>query len=135
VTSVGGVRPFGLLAGASLIGGEQRSVPDDAIEVTVTAPDADWLAGLCRALVEARLCASAHVLAPVRSIYRWEDVVREAGEARAFLRSRRAHLDAIVAFVTARHPYHTPNVTAVPIVGGNPAYLDWIARETGGADG
>jgi periplasmic divalent cation tolerance protein len=110
-------------------------VPDDAIEVTVTAPDADWLGELCRALVEERLCASAHVIAPVRSVYRWEGAVREAVEARAFLRSRRAHLDAVVAFVTARHPYRTPNVTAVPIVGGNPGYLDWIARETGGADG
>jgi periplasmic divalent cation tolerance protein len=104
---------------------------DDPIEVTVTGPDADWLGGLCRELVESRLCASAHVLAPVRSIYHWEGAVREAVEARAFLRSRRANLDQIVAFVTARHPYRTPNVTAVAIVGGNPAYLDWIGRETG----
>jgi periplasmic divalent cation tolerance protein len=103
---------------------------DDLIEVTVTGPDADWLGGLCRELVEARLCASAHVVAPVRSIYRWEGAVAEAGEARAFLRSRRGRLDEVVAFVTARHPYRTPNVTALPIVGGNPAYLDWIARET-----
>jgi periplasmic divalent cation tolerance protein len=103
---------------------------DELCEVTITAPDPEWLAGLARELIERRLCASAHVVSPIRSIYRWRGTIEDTAEARAFLRSRRSHLDAIVDFVRERHPYEVPNVTAVPIIGGNPAYLDWVREST-----
>jgi periplasmic divalent cation tolerance protein len=51
-------------------------------------------------------------------------------EARAFLRSRRALIDQLVAYVIERHPYEVPNITALPIVGGNPDYLAWLSDET-----
>lgn len=104
---------------------------EEFCEVIVTAPDADWLAGLAESLIEQRLCASAHIV-PVRTIYRWQGAIEKAGEARAFLRSRRAHVDAIVRVVTDRHPYEVPNITIIPIVDGNPAYLDWIRDSTSG---
>jgi periplasmic divalent cation tolerance protein len=103
---------------------------DEPIEVIVTAPDRDWLEDFCHQLVDARLAASAHVVHPVTSIYRWKGTVETATEARAFLRSRRALLDQLVAHVVERHPYEVPNVTALPIVGGNPDYLVWLADET-----
>ena len=103
---------------------------DDLCEVIITAPDRDWLVDLCRELVDARLASSAHVIHPVTSIYRWEGAVHEATEARAFLRSRHALLDGLTAFVLERHPYEVPNVTAIPIVGGNPDYLAWLRAET-----
>jgi hypothetical protein len=34
----------------------------DLVEVTITAPDRDWLVDLCRQLVESRLASSAHVI-------------------------------------------------------------------------
>ena len=67
---------------------------------------------------------------PVTSIYRWHGAVHTTTEARAFLRSRRALLDDLVAYVVERHPYEVPNVTALPLVGGNPDYLAWISGET-----
>jgi periplasmic divalent cation tolerance protein len=103
---------------------------DDAIEVIVTTPDRDRLEELCHQLVDARLAASGHVVHPVTSIYRWRGAVETATEARAFLRSRRALLDQLVAYVVARHPYEVPNITALPIIGGNPDYLAWLADAT-----
>jgi periplasmic divalent cation tolerance protein len=103
---------------------------DELCEVIITAPDAAWLTDLCRQLVEARLASSGHVVHPIASIYRWEGKVHEAVEARAFLRSRREVLDALIAFVLERHPYAVPNITALPLVGGNAAYLNWIRAET-----
>jgi len=105
---------------------------DEPIEVIVTAPDRDWLEDLCHQLVDARLAASAHVVHPVTSVYRWKGTVDTATEARAFLRSRRALLDQLVAFVVERHPYEVPNITALPIVGGNPDYLAWLSAQTAG---
>lgn len=103
---------------------------DELCEVIITAPDRDWLADLCLQLVDARLAASAHVIHPVTSIYRWQGTVHETTEARAFLRSRSDLLDLITAYVIERHPYDVPNITAIPILGGNPNYLIWILAET-----
>jgi periplasmic divalent cation tolerance protein len=103
----------------------------DLCEVIVTAPDGAWLEDLCRQLVTHRLASSAHVIHDVISIYRWQGAIHETKEARAFLRSRTALLDALIAYVVERHPYEVPNVTALPIIGGNPDYLDWIGDETG----
>jgi periplasmic divalent cation tolerance protein len=103
---------------------------EELCEIVVTAPDRDWLIDLCRQPIEARLAASAHVVDPVTSVYRWNDALRETSEARAFLRSRRDLLDDLTQFVVARHPYEVPNVTALPIIGGNPDYLAWVSAET-----
>ncbi len=81
---------------------------NDIVEVTVTAPDPDWLIDLCRQLIDARLAASAHVIHPITSVYRWDDAVHQAAEARAFLRSRHALLGELTAFVVERHPYEVP---------------------------
>jgi periplasmic divalent cation tolerance protein len=105
---------------------------DDLCEVVVTAPDPAWLRDLCHALIDQRLAASAHVIHPVTSVYRWKGAMRETTEARAFLRSRRELLDTIVTYVLERHPYEVPNVTALPLIGGNPDYLAWIRAETAG---
>lgn len=103
---------------------------DQLCEVIITAPDRDWLIDLCHQLVDAELAASAHVVHPVTSIYRWDGAIHQATEARAFLRSRRKLLDDLTRFVVARHPYQVPNITALPIIGGNPAYLAWVHEKT-----
>ncbi len=103
---------------------------DDLCEVIVTAPDREWLENLCRQLVERHLASSAHVVHPVTSVYRWQGEVHDAIEARAFLRARREHVKAIVEFVVERHPYEVPNVTALPLVGGNETYLAWVREST-----
>jgi periplasmic divalent cation tolerance protein len=103
---------------------------DELCEIIVTAPDHDWLIDLCHQLVAAELAASAHVIYPVTSVYRWNDTIQRTTEARAFLRSRRALLETLVAYVVQRHPYDVPNITALPLMGGNPAYLAWVRAET-----
>ena len=103
---------------------------EEFCEVVVTADDADWLAGFTRTLVEERLAACGHTLAAVRSIYRWQGAVHDESEARVALHTRRALVPAIAARADELHPYEVPCVIALPIVGGNPAYLDWIAAVT-----
>jgi periplasmic divalent cation tolerance protein len=103
-------------------------VPDDLCEISITSPDAGWLADLVRELITMHLCASAHIVAPIRSIYQWDGGIEDTSEARAFVRSRTHHVDAIVRIVRARHPYRVPSVAVVPIIGGDPAYLDWMSE-------
>jgi periplasmic divalent cation tolerance protein len=110
---------------------EDGRVDEEFCEVVVTAADADWLAGFTRTLVEERLAACGHVIGPIRSVYRWDGVVHDEAEARVALHTRRSLVPAIVARTNELHPYEVPCVIALPLVGGNPAYLEWIATETG----
>jgi periplasmic divalent cation tolerance protein len=105
-------------------------VDEECCEVVVTAADADWLAGFTRTLVEERLAACGHVLGGVRSIYRWDGAVQDEAEFRVGLHTRRSLVPAIVARTGELHPYDVPCVIALPLVGGSPAYLDWVVAET-----
>jgi periplasmic divalent cation tolerance protein len=99
-------------------------------EVVVTAADGEWLAGFTRRLVEDRLAACGHQTAAIRSIYRWEGAVHDDQEARVALHTRASLVERIVARADAEHPYDVPCVLALPVLGGNPAYLDWVLAMT-----
>ena len=102
----------------------------ECCEVVVTGPDAGWLAGFTRTLVEERLAACGHVQPAIRSVYRWEGAVHDEPEARVGLHTRRSLVPAVVARTAELHPYDVPCVIAVPLVGGSRAYLEWVAAET-----
>src|SRR3954452_13134201 len=107
-------------------------VDEEFCEVVVTADDADWLAGFTRTLVEERLAACGQALAAGRAVFRWEGAVHDEAEARVALHTRRALVPAIVARADELHPYDVPCVLALPVVGGNPAYLEWLGGATAG---
>jgi periplasmic divalent cation tolerance protein len=111
--------------------GQDRHVEDSEFcEVVVTAADADWLAGFTRTLVEERLAACGQAVREIRSIYRWDGAVQDGPEARVALHTRRSLVPAIVERAGQLHPYDVPCVLALPVVGGNPAYLEWLAAGT-----
>ena len=82
------------------------------------------------AVVEARLAACANVIEGMSSIYWWEGKLESDYEAILIMKSRTELLDALTALVKSKHSYTVPCVVAMPIVGGNPDYLDWLLRET-----
>jgi periplasmic divalent cation tolerance protein len=83
-------------------------------------------------VVQERLAACANIMGPVRSIYRWQGKVETAREVAVIFKTRRAQFDRLAARVKELHTYECPCVVALPIVGGLPAYLDWLAAETAG---
>lgn len=104
---------------------------NSACEVVVTGPTDGLLDEIARGLVEARLAACVNVPeAPVRSVYWWDGEIQSATEIRAYIHTRAALVDQVVAFIRERHPDKVPNITARALVGGNPDYLRWIDDET-----
>lgn len=99
-------------------------------EVVVTSDEPEWLASFTRTLVEERLCACGHCIAPIRSIYRWEGVIHDATEARVALHTRMDLVPTIVERTNESHSYQVPCVVVLPILDGNPAYIDWIRAQT-----
>jgi periplasmic divalent cation tolerance protein len=93
-------------------------------------PDHDSAAALAGALVEARLVACVNVLAPCTSVYRWQGVVETASEVPVLMKTTAARYAELEAAIRARHPYELPEIVAVPVEHGLPAYLAWVAGET-----
>ena len=44
------------------------------------------------------------------------------------------HYARLEQLIKAVHPYELPEIIAVPIISGLPAYLKWIAEETSASD-
>jgi periplasmic divalent cation tolerance protein len=102
----------------------------ELVEVVVTAEDGEWLAGFTRRLVEDRLAACGHVVPAMRAVYRWDGAVHDEPQARVGLHTRAALVPAIVERARAEHPDEVPCVIALPLTGGHPDYLAWVAAET-----
>ena len=85
---------------------------------------------IARTVVEERLAASANVLDGATSIYWWRGALEQASEAVLILKTRTELVERLSARILELHSYECPCVVALPIVAGNPQYLDWIAAET-----
>lgn len=104
--------------------------PADRRFVYVTASTRGEALRIARAVVKERLAACANVLGGARSVYWWQGKMEEAGEAVMVLKTRAALVDRLVRRVKALHSYTCPAIVALPILEGNPDYLEWIAAET-----
>jgi periplasmic divalent cation tolerance protein len=103
-----------------------------AILVLTTLPDAGLARDLVRTLVDRRLVACGTVIDRVTSVYRWEGTIEEAEEAQVILKARRGCWEALQAALTELHPYEVPEILALPVENGLPAYLAWVGTETDG---
>lgn len=98
--------------------------------ILTNLPDNASAEKLARALIESRAAACVNVLAPCHSIYRWQGAVETAAEVPLLIKSSAANYPLIEEMVRAQHPYAVPELIAIPITHGLPAYLDWLATET-----
>jgi periplasmic divalent cation tolerance protein len=96
-------------------------------QVTTTLPDRDTANRIGRRLVEERLAACAQVVGPVASVYWWQGEVETAGEWYCHLKTTASRVDALMDRLRQLHPYETPEIVALPVTEGDPAYLRWIA--------
>lgn len=98
--------------------------------VTTAKLDEAWRIG--ETLVTERLAACANVLPAMQSCYWWEGKLERANECVLILKTRQPLVERAVVRIQDLHSAAVPCVVALPVVGGNPDFLAWIARETGG---
>jgi len=98
--------------------------------ILTNLPDVASAEKLAHALIESRAAACVNVLTACRSIYRWQGAVETANEIPLLIKSTAANYPRVEEIVRAQHPYAVPELIAIPITHGLPAYLDWLAAET-----
>jgi periplasmic divalent cation tolerance protein len=100
-----------------------------ALVVLSTFPDAETAARVARTLVDERLAACVNLVPVVRSIYRWQGAISDDAEALAIIKTTADRYAALAARIAALHPYQVPEIVALPLAGGHPPYLAWLAGQ------
>jgi periplasmic divalent cation tolerance protein len=103
---------------------------DQPLLLLTNLPDQASAAALATHLVEARLAACVNCLAPCQSVYRWQGQVESTSEVPMLIKTTTARYAEVEAALQAMHPYDLPELIALPIEQGLPAYLDWLRQET-----
>ena len=98
--------------------------------VFTNMPDQASAEILAAALIEQRVAACVNVLLPAQSVYRWKGQVESASEVPLVIKTTAERYPMLEQAILAGHPYELPEIVAVPVEHGLPAYLDWVAAET-----
>lgn len=93
-------------------------------------PDRASAEKLAATLVDGSLAACINILAPCRSVYRWKGALQNEEEHPVLIKTTRARYPALEAAIRAAHPYELPEIIAVVVTAGLPAYLAWVEAET-----
>lgn len=99
----------------------------------VTASSREEARSIAEAVVGERLAACANILDGMESVYWWQGKLTHDREVVLILKTRADLVEAVIAKVKSLHGYTCPCVVALPVVGGNPAYLEWLGAETAAA--
>ncbi len=105
----------------------------EVLLILTNLPDTQAATALAQSLVDERLAACVNVLSPCRSVYRWQGQIELADEVPVLIKVAASGYPALEAAIRARHPYELPEIIAVPVTHGLPAYLNWVAAETAAA--
>lgn len=81
-----------------------------------------------RALVEEKLAACANIIPQIESIYHWKGRIESGAEAMVLFKTTREKYPAFERRLRELHPYEVPEIVAVEIAAGLPAYLDWVGE-------
>ena len=98
------------------------------ILVVTNLPDSDSAFNLARQLVDLRLAACVNVLPAVTSFYEWEGRLEQATECTLVAKTVRSRYADIERAIVERHPYSLPEIIALDVTEGLPAYLQWVEQ-------
>ncbi len=105
----------------------------DYLLVLTNLPDTAIASKLAQQLVTLRLAACVNQLPPCTATYFWENQLETTTEIPLLIKTTRATYPQLEAYMLAAHPYQLPEIIAIPLAVGLPAYLDWVAQQVQGS--
>jgi len=98
--------------------------------VLTTCPDQETAQDIAWQLVDLQLAACVNIIPAIESVYRWQDKIESETEYLLIIKTQTDCYTELENTIQALHPYELPEVVAVSIEAGLPAYLDWINNNT-----
>lgn len=111
--------------------GYEDAVKNETLVVLCTFPDEGRARQIGALLVEKQVAACVNVVPGLRSIYRWEGKVHDEAEVLGIIKTTREAYPRLEAAILDEHPYHTPEVLALPVEAGAEAYRKWVRVSVG----
>lgn len=102
---------------------------EEVLLVLTNLPDRDSAQRLAHQLIESQAAACVNILAECSSMYRWQGKVESASEVPLLIKTTRPAYPRVEELIRKQHPYELPEIIAVPVAAGLPAYLHWVAQE------
>ena len=103
---------------------------EEVILVITNLPDRDSAQRIAHSLIENRAAACVNILPECTSVYRWRGKVETAQEVPLLIKSTTAAYARVEELIRTLHPYELPEIIAVSVEAGLPAYLQWVHTET-----
>lgn len=84
---------------------------------------------LCRALLERRLVACAHI-AQIESFYHWRGALQNDTEFKVSFKARAEHYARVEEAIRSQHPYQLPDIHALALDAVYAPYARWLDEST-----
>jgi len=104
--------------------------PDTHILVQTTCPDLDCARDLAKSLLDQKLAGCINLVPGIESHYIWEGERKSGNEVLLLIKTRSDLFEPLQTHIKGVHPYELPEIIAVPVTDGLPAYLNWISEST-----
>lgn len=102
----------------------------DVVVVLTTFPDAMVAQQVVTTLLHERLIACATLLPQATSMYMWQGTLTTDTEVQALLKTPKLLATQVGMRLQSLHPYTTPEIVVMDVIGGLAAYLDWVGAST-----
>lgn len=96
----------------------------------ITTKDKNQAQEIGHKLVKEHLAACVNIIDGMQSIYWWQGSLCNENETILIAKTRETLFETIVKRVRELHTYSVPCIISIPIEDGNPAYLQWLEKET-----
>ena len=102
--------------------------PASVLVVLVTCPSQVVARRLAQRLVGERVAACVNVVPGVESTFRWQGKIDRCREALLVIKTTAACFKRLREAILRAHPYDVPEILALPVMAGHPAYLNWVVN-------
>lgn len=96
------------------------------IVVLVTFKNVSQARKIIAVLLERRLIACGNLISTVESSFWWEGKIQREKEVLVVMKTKKEKFSAVTTEIRRRHSYQVPEILALPVLKGNPAYLQWV---------
>lgn len=100
------------------------------IQVITTTDSREAAKKIAETLVKGKIAACVQVSGPISSTYEWQGKIENTEEWYCVIKTRESLYGKVEEAIKAVHTYEVPEIIALPVLDGNPAYLAWIDEVT-----